>query len=70
MKNLLKRIFCSTASGMPATEVEARFSIEFKIQDLWIGAFWKRIGNCVDVWVCLVPCVPIHVSWWWHDPAQ
>lgn len=38
---------------------------EFKIQDLWVGVYWKRSGNSVDLWVCLVPCLPIHVSWWW-----
>jgi hypothetical protein len=45
-------------------------ALEFKPQDLWIGAYWKRIGHCVDVWICLVPMLPIHVSWWWHDPLQ
>ncbi len=40
----------------------ARF--EFKLPDLWVGAFWKRSGNCVDLWVCLLPCVPLHVLWW------
>lgn len=44
--------------------------IEFKLADLWVGAFWKRTGSCVDVWVCLVPCVPIHVSWWWKTEEQ
>ncbi len=39
--------------------------LEWKPQDLWVGAFWKRTGNCVDLWICLLPCVPIHVSWWW-----
>ncbi len=42
-----------------------RAQFEFKIQDAWIGAFWKRIGNCVDLWVCFIPFVPLHVSWWW-----
>lgn len=38
---------------------------EWKIQDLWVGAFWKRIGNDVDLWICFLPCVPLHISWWW-----
>lgn len=38
--------------------------LEFKPQDAWIGAFWKRDGNCLDVWVCLLPCVPLHFSCW------
>jgi len=38
---------------------------EFKPRNLCIGAYWKRIGNCVDLWICLMPCVPLHISWWW-----
>lgn len=51
--------------------------LEFKIQDLWIGAFWKRdIGYVINeseyieekviiqhLWICLVPCFPIHIQW-------
>ena len=41
---------------------------EFKPQDLWVGAFWKSRayagGRSTDVWLCLVPMVPLHVSWW------
>jgi hypothetical protein len=47
-----------------------RAEFEWKLADLWIGAFWKRQGNCVDLWICFVPCVPLHVSWWWSDPKQ
>ena len=51
-----------------------RIRFEFKPQDLSVGVFWKTTsvgcpcGSCrddvlVDVWVCLLPCVPLHVSW-------
>lgn len=59
-----------TASGKPATEVTWQCRFEFKLQDMWIGAFWKRIGNCVDVWICFLPCVPLHICCHWHDPDQ
>lgn len=54
----------------PAVLTKPRFvgwhaQLEWKMQDMWIGAFWKRTGNCVDLWVCLLPCVPLHLSWWW-----
>lgn len=45
-------------------------AIEWKLQDLWVGVYWKRIGNAWDIWVCLLPCLPLHVSWWFRDPAQ
>ena len=48
---------------------------EFKLQDMWIGVFWKvsRAPNDpqwgrVDVWVCFVPTLPIHI-WWWMVPG-
>ncbi len=59
-----------TASGKRAEFFEWRIGLEFKLQDFWIGAFWKRIGNCVDLWICILPCLPLHISWWWHDPEQ
>ncbi len=41
--------------------------LEFNAQDAWIGAYWRRaqLGARVvvwDVWVCLVPFFPIHVT--------
>ena len=40
-------------------------SLEFKVEDLWIGVFWRRkvLGpwTFIDVWLCLVPMFPIHV---------
>ena len=42
---------------------------EYKLQDQWIGWFWKKstTGQRVDLWVILppfgLPCLPIHISW-------
>jgi len=46
--------------------------IERKIQDAWVGVFWKKeihprlfeknvSDRRLDIWICLIPCVPIHV---------
>ena len=35
--------------------------LEFKLEDMWVGAFWKNGGIDFDLWVCLLPCLPIHV---------
>ena len=47
-----------------------RVRVEFKPQDLWVGLFWRRetiaaqvFGWDVDLWICLVPMFPLHVSW-------
>lgn len=42
--------------------VWARF--EFKLEDFWIGAFWRREAARWDIWVCLIPCFPLHLTWW------
>jgi hypothetical protein len=34
--------------------------LEFKIQDLWIGLFWKNGKEDIDIWLCIIPCFPIH----------
>ncbi len=50
-----------------------RLTLEWKWQDLWVGAFLRRERNhhlCVDfldVWVCLVPCLLIHLTRWRTD---
>ena len=54
-------------------------ALEWKPQDLWIGAF-VRLGDFddgrhrdIEVWVCLLPMLPIHVWWqgrlWPHQPG-
>ncbi len=39
-----------------------RARIEFKLADAWIGAFWKQSQNTLHIWVCIVPCFPLHVE--------
>lgn len=56
-----------------------RVRLEWKPQDLWVGAFWK-VSECwatdgmddpfddrtvpmVDLWICLIPMVPLHLTW-------
>lgn len=50
--------------------VSIRF--EWKPQDCWIGAFWKRKqmrwGDMAqtDLWLCIVPMFPLHICWLWR----
>lgn len=38
--------------------------VEWKPQDCWLGAFWKRKAPlALDVWVCLLPMLPIHFGY-------
>lgn len=48
--------------------------IEWKVEDMWIGLYW-RVGRWavegdparqvrkIDVWICILPCLPIHLIW-------
>lgn len=36
--------------------------LECKIQDCWIGLFWKREEHTLHLWICLVPCFPLHIQ--------
>lgn len=38
-----------------------RVAVQFKAADLWIGVFWANHHGLVDVWICVVPCLPIHI---------
>lgn len=39
--------------------MKARF--EFKFEDMWVGVFWRKGANQTEVWICLVPCFPLHI---------
>ena len=39
-----------------------RVGLEYKLADLWVGAFYARKGAILHVWVCVVPCLPIHIE--------
>ena len=57
---------------IPKPKDERRIALEFKPQDLWIGVFWKKTelfpwnyrnrSRC-DIWICILPMLPIHI-WW------
>jgi len=42
--------------------VTVRF--EWKLRDFWVGGYWKRGRLQTDVWICLLPCLPIHIIFW------
>ncbi len=43
------------------------YSIEFKMADFWIGAYWESTNDTYEVttnlYVCIVPCFPINIRW-------
>jgi hypothetical protein len=52
-------------------DMKVTVGLEVKVQDMWIGVFWKvtdytptpnyaRVWD-IDIWICLVPMLPIHI---------
>lgn len=39
-----------------------KITLELKLADMWVGAFFKRSGDVLHVWICLLPCLPIHLQ--------
>lgn len=41
-----------------------------EIRDLWVGVFWDfdRLGRMwtLTVYVCLIPCLPLRLTWGWR----
>lgn len=40
--------------------------LEFKLQDFFIGFYWKKQKNIygfkhLDLWICIIPTLPIHI---------
>ena len=53
--------------------VGLRWRLEFVPRASWIGVFWRRELRCFhqpfafdryDLWLCLLPCCPLHVTWY------
>jgi hypothetical protein len=36
-----------------------------EVRDLWVGVYWRRYPNALEVYLCLVPIVPIRFYWQW-----
>ena len=49
------------AAALAAPRIQVR--LEFKLRDFWIGAYWEVKKYTTHLWICLVPCLSIHVTW-------
>lgn len=37
----------------------------FEPRDLWIGAYWNHEHGMLDLYICPVPCLVLHL--WWME---
>lgn len=38
----------------------------FEPRDCWFGVYWKRYPQAVEVYLCLVPMLPLRFYVQWH----
>lgn len=36
---------------------------QFEPRDVWIGLFWRRTEIALHFYVCVVPMIPLHVTY-------
>lgn len=36
--------------------------LQFEPRDLWVGVFWRKTDIAVHVYLCLIPCIPLHIT--------
>ena len=39
-----------------------RVQIKFEPRDLWVGVYWERRFGFLNIYVCLLPMLPIKLS--------
>ena len=40
-----------------------KIQFQFEPRDVWVGVFWRSTPLCMHLYVCLLPLVPLHVTW-------
>lgn len=39
-----------------------KVQFQWELRDLWVGLFWRKTQIALHLYVCIVPCVPLHVT--------
>ena len=42
----------------------------FEPRDLWIGVYWKRYPQALEVFLCLLPTLPLIFYVQWHNRGE
>jgi hypothetical protein len=48
--------------------ISARARFEWVPRDCWIGVFWRGRDGHLDIWLCLLPMLPLHITLWRSQP--
>lgn len=39
-----------------------KINIQWEPRDIWIGCFWRITKNCLHIYICIIPCLPFHIT--------
>ena len=42
--------------------------LKWEPKDMWLGVYWTRNGLARHVYICILPCLPLHI--WWRPEAS
>ena len=42
--------------------------IQVEAKDLWVGVFWDHTPLCFHVYACVIPMVPLHITYLKEPP--
>lgn len=51
-------------------ETTWRIKLEFKKHDCWLGCYWTMHHRDLHIYICLIPCLPIHIIKFNHDKGD
>lgn len=43
--------------------IRCDLDVQVEPRDLWIGVYWQSYPSERELWICLVPCLVVHL-WW------
>ena len=43
---------------------------KFEPRDMWIGVYWKRFPSAIDLFICILPCLPINIYIQWFKESK
>lgn len=46
--------------------VSKEWGVYFEPRDMWVGVYWKPWRKAVEVYVCLLPMLPLRVYVQWE----
>ena len=36
--------------------------LQFEVRDAFVGLFWRKTEIALHLYICVVPCIPLHIT--------